>query len=58
MSGSTLETATDFRSFKVEVPKEELADLGRRIAATSWPEQGTVTDQATISRPGRSRSCS
>jgi hypothetical protein len=35
MSGSTLETATDFRSFKVEVPKEELADLRRRIAATS-----------------------
>ncbi|HEX6654734.1 MAG TPA: epoxide hydrolase N-terminal domain-containing protein, partial [Candidatus Limnocylindria bacterium] len=29
-----------------EVPEEELVELRRRIAATRWPEQETVTDQS------------
>jgi hypothetical protein len=41
---STAETATEIRSFQVDVPQEELDDLRRRIAATRWPEKETVTD--------------
>ena len=33
------------RPFRVEVPDEALVDLRRRIAATRWPEQETVTDR-------------
>jgi pimeloyl-ACP methyl ester carboxylesterase len=32
------------RPFRVHVPEEQLADLRRRIAATRWPDQETVTD--------------
>ena len=32
------------RPFQVHVPQEALNDLRRRIAATRWPEQETVTD--------------
>src|SRR3954471_21623754 len=32
------------RPFQVHVPQEALDDLRRRIAATRWPEQETVTD--------------
>src|SRR5262245_3689124 len=41
---SIAETATEIRSFQVDVPQEALDDLRRRIAATRWPEQETVTD--------------
>jgi pimeloyl-ACP methyl ester carboxylesterase len=34
------------RPFRVNVPDEALVDLRRRIAATQWPEQETVTDQS------------
>ena len=40
------ETAIDIRSFQVEIPEEELAELRRRIAATNWPEKETVADQS------------
>jgi len=30
--------------FRIHVPDEQLADLRRRIAATHWPDQETVTD--------------
>src|SRR5580692_8478634 len=32
------------RSFHVNVPETELAELRRRINATKWPERETVTD--------------
>jgi pimeloyl-ACP methyl ester carboxylesterase len=32
------------RPFRVHVPEEQLADLRRRIAATRWPDQETVSD--------------
>src|SRR5690242_12122937 len=32
------------RPFHINVPKEELTDLRRRINATRWPEKETVTD--------------
>jgi len=44
MSGPTLDTATEVRPFRVEVPEEDLADLRRRIEATRWPEKETVAD--------------
>jgi pimeloyl-ACP methyl ester carboxylesterase len=34
------------RPFRVGFPEEEIADLRRRIAATRWPEQETVTDDS------------
>jgi pimeloyl-ACP methyl ester carboxylesterase len=43
---STLETATEIRSFHVDVPEDVLADLRRRIAATRWPEKETVADES------------
>jgi pimeloyl-ACP methyl ester carboxylesterase len=43
---STVETATEIRPFRVDVPEEALEDLRRRIAATNWPEKETVADQS------------
>jgi pimeloyl-ACP methyl ester carboxylesterase len=43
---STVETETEIRPFRVNVPEEALDDLRRRIAATNWPEKETVTDQS------------
>jgi pimeloyl-ACP methyl ester carboxylesterase len=34
------------RSFRVNVPEEQLVDLRRRIAATRWPDRETVDDQS------------
>ena len=34
------------RSFHINVPEERLVDLRRRVAATVWPEQETVTDDS------------
>jgi pimeloyl-ACP methyl ester carboxylesterase len=42
----TVETATEIRPFRVDVPEAELEDLRRRIAATRWPEKETVVDQS------------
>jgi hypothetical protein len=44
--GSTVETTTEIRPFHIDIPDEALEDLRRRIAATNWPEQKTVTDQS------------
>jgi pimeloyl-ACP methyl ester carboxylesterase len=43
---STIESATEIRSFHVDVPDEALVDLRRRIAATQWPEKETVANQS------------
>ena len=37
---------TAIRPFQVKVPDAELTDLRRRINATKWPEQETVTDDS------------
>ena len=37
-------SSTDVRPFHVEIPQEDLDDLKRRILATRWPTQETVTD--------------
>jgi pimeloyl-ACP methyl ester carboxylesterase len=41
---STVQTATEIRTFHVDVPDEELAELRRRIAATRWPSKELVAD--------------
>src|SRR5690349_19720678 len=38
--------ATEIRSFRIDVPEEELVDLRRRILATRWPDKETVADQS------------
>ena len=43
---STLETATDIRTFEIDFSEDDLADLRRRIQATRWPEPETVADQS------------
>src|SRR4029453_8068313 len=37
---------TEIRPFQIEIPQAQIDDLRRRIAATRWPEQETVTDQS------------
>src|SRR6201996_4010925 len=37
---------TEVRPFRVDMPEEGVADLGRRITATRWPERETVTDDS------------
>ena len=34
------------RSFHIDVPEKDLADLRRRIVATRWPDQETVPDRS------------
>lgn len=34
------------RSFRINIPEEDLADLKRRLAATRWPEKETVADDS------------
>jgi pimeloyl-ACP methyl ester carboxylesterase len=43
---STVETATEIRPFRVDVPDEAIADLRRRIAATRWPHKELVADRS------------
>jgi pimeloyl-ACP methyl ester carboxylesterase len=43
---STVQTATEIRPFHVEIPNEELVDLGRRIDATRWPSTQLVEDRS------------
>ncbi|HXZ58393.1 MAG TPA: alpha/beta fold hydrolase [Gaiellaceae bacterium] len=43
---TTVETATDIRTFHVEVPEDKIDDLRRRIAATRWPSKELVDDRS------------
>ena len=43
---TTVETATDIRTFNVNVPQEQLDDLRRRIEATRWPSKELVDDRS------------
>jgi pimeloyl-ACP methyl ester carboxylesterase len=40
------DTGTAIRSFRVSVPKADIADLRRRLAATRWPDKETVADES------------
>jgi pimeloyl-ACP methyl ester carboxylesterase len=43
---ATVETATEIRTFSVDVPQEQLDDLRRRIEATRWPTKELVADRS------------
>jgi pimeloyl-ACP methyl ester carboxylesterase len=43
---TSAETATEIRTFHVEVPEEQIDDLRRRIAATRWPGKELVDDRS------------
>ncbi len=40
------DTASEIRSFQIEIPQEEIDDLRRRIAATRWPTKELVSDRS------------
>jgi len=41
---TTVQTATGVRSFQVDIPDEQLAELRDRIAGTRWPSKESVAD--------------
>jgi pimeloyl-ACP methyl ester carboxylesterase len=43
---STVETVTEIRPFRIEIPEEQLEDLRRRIAATRLPSKELVRDRS------------
>ena len=43
---ATVDTATEIRSFHVDVSDEALENLRRRITATNWPEKEPVADDS------------
>ena len=43
---STVDTATEIKSFHVEIPQEQIDDLRRRIGATRWPTKELVDDRS------------
>ena len=43
------------RPFRVNIPESQLADLRRRIAATRWPDQETVSDRSQGNQLGNLR---
>ena len=48
---------SEIRSFKIDFPEEQIADLRRRVSATRWPEREQVPDTtqgvqlATMQKP-------
>jgi pimeloyl-ACP methyl ester carboxylesterase len=43
---TTVDTSTEIRTFRVDVPEDELAELRRRIAAARWPTKELVDDSS------------
>jgi hypothetical protein len=43
---TAVETGTEVRPFQVEIPKEQIDDLRRRIGATRWPSNELVDDRS------------
>jgi pimeloyl-ACP methyl ester carboxylesterase len=43
---TTVDTATEIRSFHIEIPQEQIDDLRRRTAATRWPSKELVSDRS------------
>src|SRR5688572_24435703 len=44
MAQSATAQSPEIRTFRVNVPEEDLVDLRRRITATKWPERELVND--------------
>ncbi len=42
----TVDTTTEVSSFQVEIPQEQIDELGRRVAATRWPTTELVADRS------------
>ena len=55
---NALDSGAAIRPFRVNVPKEQLADLRRRLAATRWPDKETVSDRSQGVQLGRPRAMS
>ncbi|HSZ99929.1 MAG TPA: epoxide hydrolase [Streptosporangiaceae bacterium] len=43
---TTVESASELRPFRVEMPEDAIADLRRRVAATRWPSGELVADRS------------
>ena len=43
---STVETATEIKTFRIEIPEERIDELRTRIAATRWPKKELVPDRS------------
>jgi pimeloyl-ACP methyl ester carboxylesterase len=43
---TTVDNATEIRSFQIKIPDEQIDDLRRRIAATRWPTKELVPDRS------------
>jgi pimeloyl-ACP methyl ester carboxylesterase len=43
---TTVDRATDIRSFQIEIPEEQIEDVRRRIASTRWPTEELVADRS------------
>src|ERR687885_142767 len=43
---TTVDTATDIRTFRIDMADEQIDDLRRRIAATRWPIKELVDDRS------------
>jgi len=43
---TTADTATEIRSFQIDIPEEQIDDLRRRIEATRWPSKEPVKDRS------------
>src|SRR6476469_3482861 len=43
---ATVETASEIRPFQLDIPKDALEDLRRRIEATRWPSKELVGDRS------------
>src|SRR5262245_26456091 len=43
---ATVETGADIRSYRVDIPEQQIDDLRRRIAATRWPGKELVEDRS------------
>ena len=41
-----VEPTTEVQSFRIDIPDEQIEDLGRRIAATRWPTAELVRDRS------------
>src|SRR5881227_1452681 len=41
-----IDTATDIRTFSIDIADEQIDDLRRRIAATRWPSKELVADRS------------
>ena len=43
---TTVDSTSDIRSFQIEIPEEQIADLRRRIGETRWPTKELVADRS------------